>query len=87
MVCFQVVEYRHARYKKALARSPSIQGPGEDGAPVYLTQEEQAEADKLFKKETFNVIASNKVALDRRIRDNRHAEYANVKSVVTELQI
>jgi hypothetical protein len=37
-----------------------------------LTPEEQAEADKLFAKETFNVIASNKVAMDRRIRDLRH---------------
>jgi len=82
MVCLQVVEYRRARYKKALARSPSIQGPGEDGSPVHLTAEEQAEADKLFKKETFNVIASNKVALDRRIRDNRHPEYVNAKSLL-----
>jgi len=76
MACCQVVEFRKARYKKAQLRSPDITGPGEDGAPVYLTAEEQAEADKLFAKETFNVIASDKVALDRRIRDNRHAEYA-----------
>ena len=78
LACYQVVEYRHARYKKALARSPSIRGPGEDGEPVRLTAEEQEEADKLFAKETFNVIASNKVAMDRRIRDNRHPEYADV---------
>ena len=75
MACCQVMEYRRVRYKKALARSPDITGPGEDGAPVHLTAEEQAEADKLFAKETFNVIASNKVALDRRIRDNRHPQY------------
>jgi len=74
------MEYRRVRYKKALARSPLIEGPGEDGAPVQLTAEEQAEADKLFAKETFNVVASNKVALDRRIRDNRHPEYDNVNS-------
>jgi len=49
---------------------------------VFLTAEEQAEADKLFAKETFNVIASNKVALDRRIRDNRHPEYVDVSSVL-----
>ena len=47
--------------------------------PVHLTKEEQAEADKLFAKETFNVIASNKVALDRRIRDNRPRAYVRVK--------
>lgn len=84
---FQVVEYRHKRYKKALARSPNIKGPGEDGTAVFLTAEEQAEADKLFAKETFNVIASNKVALDRRIIDNRHREYAAVYCIVTSLQI
>jgi len=54
---------------------------------VYLTPEEQAEADGLFAKETFNVIASNKVALDRRIRDNRHPEYANVESVINDLKL
>jgi len=76
------VEYRRARYKKALSRSPDIKGPGEDGTPVYLNSAEQAEADKLFAKETFNVIASNKVALDRRVRDNRHPEYADVICII-----
>jgi len=76
------MEYRRARYKKALSRSPDISGPGEDGTAVYLSAAEQAEADKLFAKETFNVIVSNKVALDRRIRDNRHPQYANVNSLI-----
>jgi len=49
---------------------------------VHLTAEEQAEADKLFAKETFNVIASNKVAMDRRIRDNRHPAYADVNCLI-----
>jgi len=78
------MEYRQARYKKALARSPNILGPGEDGEPVVLTADEQAEADKLFAKETFNVVASNKVALDRRIRDNRHPEYDELMISVLE---
>jgi len=76
------MEYRRARYKKALSRSPDITGPGEDGTAVFLTDEEQAEADKLFAKETFNVIASNKVALDRRIRDNRHPEYVSISCLM-----
>jgi len=74
---FQVREFRKERFNKAQSRSPAIKGPGEDGEPVILTAEEQAEADKLFAKETFNVIASNKVAMDRRIRDLRHPEYDN----------
>jgi len=82
-IFWQVIEYRRARYKKALSRSPDIKGPGEDGEPVHLTAEEQAEADKLFAKETFNVIASNKVALDRRIRDNRHPEYVDVNCMIS----
>ena len=49
---------------------------------MHLTAEEQAEADKLFAKETFNVIASNKVALDRRIRDNRHPAYAYINCLI-----
>jgi hypothetical protein len=68
----KVKSFRHQRYTKAQNRSPNIQGPGEDGEAVVLTPEEQAEANKLFAKETFNVIASNKVAMDRRIRDLRH---------------
>jgi len=76
------MEYRRARYKKALARSPAITGPGEDGSPVRLNADEQAEADKLFAKETFNVIASNKVALDRRVRDNRHPEYDSLSCLI-----
>jgi polypeptide N-acetylgalactosaminyltransferase len=70
----QVMEFRRERYRKALNRPTSITGPGEDGEPVILTAEEQAEADRLFAKETFNVIASNKVAMDRRIRDLRHPD-------------
>ena len=70
----KVREFQRERYRKAQSRPANIQGPGEDGAAVHLTAEEQAEADKLFEKETFNVIASNKVAMDRRIPDLRHPE-------------
>lgn len=75
----EVTEFRRERYKKALNRPADIDGPGEDGKAVILTAEEQKEADRLFAKETFNVIASNKVALDRRIRDLRHPDCAAVK--------
>lgn len=75
----KIMQFRRLRYKKAQQRSPDIKGPGEDGEAVYLTAEEQAEADRLFEKETFNVIASNKVAMDRRIRDLRPKECKDVK--------
>lgn len=45
--------------------------PGERGAAVKLTPEEKKQADALFKKEAFNIIASDKVALDRSVRDVR----------------
>jgi|SRR6218665_1054839 len=70
-----VMEFRKKRFLKAQSRPTDIQGPGEGGEPVLLTPEELAEADRLFEKETFNVIASNKMAMDRRIRDLRPDEY------------
>lgn len=66
-------EFRQRRFEKARSRPADVAGPGEGGEPVVLTPEEQAEADRLFPKETFNVVASNKMAMDRRIRDLRPA--------------
>lgn len=66
-------EFRQRRFEKARSRPVDVEGPGEGGEPVVLTPEEQAEADRLFPKETFNVVASNKMAMDRRIRDLRPA--------------
>ena len=66
----QVMFFRNERYAKAQARPP-MDGPGEHGEAVKLSPEEQKEADRLFKKEAFNIIASDKIALDRSIRDNR----------------
>lgn len=70
-----VMEFRRQRYEKAKQRAPVSGAPGENGRPVILSKEEQAEADRLFPKETFNVVASNKVALDRLIPDSRYSEY------------
>ena len=67
-----VMNFRRKRYERAQARSPGVQGPGEGGVKVILTSEEQKEANVLFDKETFNVIASNKMAMDRRVPDLRH---------------
>ena len=72
-----LMAFRYKRYERA-KRRPQRDGPGEMGKPVILTVEEQREADRLFAKETFNVVASNKVAMDRSIHDTRHPEYASL---------
>jgi len=66
-----VKTFRARRYARALKRVGLKYGHGENGEPVILTDAEKVEADRLFKKETFNVIASNKVALDRSVPDTR----------------
>ena len=70
----ELAAFRQRRYEKAQDRRPDVEGPGEGGVAVVLTPEEQKEADRLFPNETFNVVASNKMAMDRRIRDLRHPE-------------
>ncbi len=47
------------------------EGPGENGATVTLTPEEQGRVDAAFTREGFNVIASSKVSLQRNIPDAR----------------
>ena len=68
-----LMNFRRKRFENAQRRPPR-DGPGEDGKPVYLTSEEQAEAARLFKRESFNVVASDKIAMDRSIPDTRHPE-------------
>ncbi|CAI4231179.1 unnamed protein product [Auanema sp. JU1783] len=50
------------------------EGPGEEGLPVELNAEEQAIADEQIKKVFMNVIASDKISLDRSIPDSRSKE-------------
>ena len=78
----EVWKFREQRYDIAQNRPAGLQGPGEDGAAVVLTPDEQAQADRLFEKETFNVIASNKVAMDRRLKDIRHPELVHLKIIL-----
>lgn len=49
-------------------------GPGEKGGGVSLTEAEKKEADELMKKWFFNIIASDKISLDRTVPDTRHEE-------------
>ena len=69
----EIMKFRRDRFMKAQHRPPRT-GPGEMGKPVILTPEEQNIADELYKKATFNVYASDKIAMDRSIPDPRIKE-------------
>ncbi|CAL4066688.1 unnamed protein product, partial [Meganyctiphanes norvegica] len=48
-----------------------VPGLGEMGKPVRMTGEEGVLADEIMKKEAFNLLASDKIALNRSIPDSR----------------
>jgi polypeptide N-acetylgalactosaminyltransferase len=50
--------------------------PGEGGLPVSLTAEEQNKSRQTFALNEFNLVASDKVALNRTIPDNRASDCA-----------
>ncbi|CAH1777487.1 unnamed protein product [Owenia fusiformis] len=54
-------------------------GPGEQGAAVILTAEEEKQKDALYKVNGFNAFCSDKIALDRAIKDIRHPECKSQK--------
>ena len=66
-------QFRIDRFRAAQLR-PARDGPGEEGKSVKLTAEERDIADKLFKNASFNVFASDKIAMDRSIPDTRRKE-------------
>jgi len=68
------VVFREKRFQAAQTKVHNLFLPGELGVAVVLNASEQAEADRLFLVETFNVIASNKVPMDRSIPDTRMHE-------------
>ena len=49
-------------------------GPGEDGLPVLTTMEEKDKADRSIREFGFNMVASDKIAMNRTIPDMRMAE-------------
>ncbi|XP_023931769.1 N-acetylgalactosaminyltransferase 7-like [Lingula anatina] len=49
-------------------------GPGEMGEPVYVSMSEKAAADRAIREFGFNMIASDKIAMDRNIPDTRPDE-------------
>ncbi|CAF1194837.1 unnamed protein product [Adineta ricciae] len=56
---------------------PERTGPGEDGVPVQLTPAEEKAAEQTIQEFGFNMVASDKISLDRRIKDTRPAECKN----------
>lgn len=64
------LSFRRLRFEKHQNRV-KLNLPGENGAAVRLSPEDQKKADALFRKEAFNIIASDKIALDRSVKDVR----------------
>ena len=69
-----ISEYRRDRFIRYQSRR-SIYAPGENGAGVRLSKEEQDKADSLFEKEAFNIVASDKISLERSVKDTRDSGY------------
>lgn len=67
----EILHLRNKRFMEYREKEGKREGLGEKGRAVTLQGEEKALADSLFKKEAFNIIASDKIALDRSIPDVR----------------
>ncbi|XP_033639196.1 polypeptide N-acetylgalactosaminyltransferase 13-like [Asterias rubens] len=52
-------------------------GPGEMGKPVHIEPENKAESDRLFKINEFNLMASDRISLNRSLPDVRPRGCAN----------
>ncbi|KAI0220451.1 putative N-acetylgalactosaminyltransferase 9 [Lamellibrachia satsuma] len=66
-----VMDLRLKRYYDYQRTQGDRKGPGENDAPVPLTSEEQNRAKELHEKEGMNIVASDKVSLDRALVDSR----------------
>ena len=69
----ELFRYREERYLAYQNRGPRS-GPGENGVAVTVAPEEKQLAEKLWKNASFNVLVSDKIALDRSIPDTRRRE-------------
>ena len=59
---------------KAIEEDKIRTGPGEQGAAVILSAEEEQKKDDLYKVNGFNAFASDKISLQRSLKDIRHPE-------------
>ncbi|XP_021369939.1 probable N-acetylgalactosaminyltransferase 9 [Mizuhopecten yessoensis] len=70
---------RRKRFEDYQVSESSRKGPGENGEPVILEREEKALAASLFKKEAFNIIASDKISLQRSVKDVRDSKCKDIQ--------
>lgn len=47
-------------------------GPGENGVGESLTSAEKEENDKLFKENGYNAVLSDRISVNRSVKDIRH---------------
>ncbi|XP_068225099.1 N-acetylgalactosaminyltransferase 6-like [Palaemon carinicauda] len=66
-----MIERMKAEQWFALDERKVVKGLGENGKPVRLSGEEGRLAEEVMKKEAFNLIASDKVSLNRTVPDSR----------------
>ena len=67
-----VMKLRFERFENYQRSQYSRTGPGEKGEAVHISDpEEKKKADHLYITEAFNIIASDKISLERSIRDVR----------------
>jgi polypeptide N-acetylgalactosaminyltransferase len=51
-----------------------MSGPGEQGSAVILSAEDENKKHDLYKANGFNALVSDKISLERAIRDIRHPQ-------------
>lgn len=69
----ETMRVRQERYLSYQKRLP-LHGPGEGGEPVILRDDELDKAEKTIKEMSINVVASEKISMDRHIPDFRSKE-------------
>ena len=67
---------------KQLAAELKREGPGEQGAAVILSADDERLKHDLYKVNGFNAYASDKISLDRAIKDIRHPKLVTKSSIV-----
>ena len=49
-------------------------GPGEQGTAYLMTADEEKAKQELYRSNGFNALASDKISLERSLKDIRHSE-------------